>query len=127
MKQFYYTPDHRKVYIFNKTPINLSRGGMIPHHPDIRPQDYSDDTMYSLLEEGSLVIPRPVIQAGFMDDYDGPISQPLVSDKRRLVDTIVMPHEMVIPKKYASRVEKFLKKKGITLPLPVPKDEIELQ
>lgn len=117
---FYYTPDKRKVKIFNRIPINLSRGGLIPHFKEIRPQDYNDDTMYSILEVGSLIIPRPVVDAGFMDKFlqENDIYQEEVKDPRKLTNAVVMPREIVIPAKLADKAKAYLKKKGITLPLP---------
>jgi hypothetical protein len=117
---FYYTPDKRKVHIFNKTPINLSRGGLIPHFEEIRPQDYNDDTIYSILEVGSLIIPRPVVDGGFMDEFlqEHNIYQDEVKDPKDLTVAVVMPREIVIPKKLADKAKVYLKQRGITLPLP---------
>jgi len=89
---------------------------MIQDHPKIIHKDA--DTISSLLEYGSLVVPVPVMESGIMDRYRGPLTGPKMTDKRKLAPVIVMPNEYVVNKKYAPAVEKYLKKNGITLPLP---------
>jgi hypothetical protein len=58
------------------------------------------------------------MRSGVMDAYNGPLFDKKTTDKRRLIPTIVMPEEMVVHRKYAPAVERYLKKYGITLPLP---------
>jgi len=53
-----------------------------------------------------------------LDDYHGKMTGAVQHDKAKLGKTIVMPGEYVVHKKYAKKVEAFLKKKGIVLPLP---------
>ena len=106
----------KAIQIFNNRPRNYSAGGLITGHPKIETPE--EDTISSLLEEGSLVIPVPVMRSGVMDAYKGPLFDKKTTDKRRLIPTIVMPEEMVVHRKYAPAVEKYLKKYGITLPLP---------
>ena len=110
---FYWTDKGKAVDIFNKRPRNLSRGGLIKDSPKIR--DKSEDTVSSLLEYGSLVVPVPVVRA--LDDYQGAITGAIQRDKSKLGKTIVMPGEVVINRRYAKRVEDHLKRKGIVLPL----------
>jgi hypothetical protein len=64
------------------------------------------------------VIPVPVMKSGIMDHYKGKLTGKKIMDKSRLAPTIVMPNEYVVNKKYAPAVERYLKKHGITLPLP---------
>jgi len=116
---FYQTPSGKFVNLFNKRPRNLSAGGMIKDSPKIK--DKHEDTISSLLEYGSLVVPVPVMKSGVMNDYHGPITGEPTHKRSQLGKTIVMPGEMVVNKKYAGGVERFLKKKGITLPLPEDK------
>jgi hypothetical protein len=71
-----------------------------------------------MLEYGSLVIPVPVMESGIMDNYKGKLTGKKTTDKNRLSPTIVMPNEYVVHKDHARTVEKYLKKHGITLPLP---------
>jgi len=52
-----------------------------------------------------------------MKDYTGQTTGPIQTDKKKLVRAITMPDEAVIHKKYAPKVEKFLARKGIKLPL----------
>jgi hypothetical protein len=112
---FYHNQRGKRIDIVNPTkPLNLSRGGMIPRlsgtekHPN-------EDTILSKLEVGSLVVPVKVVK--HMKDYKGPTTGPVQTDKKKLVRAITMPDEAVIHKKYAPKVEKFLAKKGIKLPL----------
>ena len=113
---FYYTEKGKRVDIFNTRPRNLSAGGLIKDNPRIK--NKKEDTISSLLEYGSLVVTVPVMKSGVMDGYKGDIIGKKQTDKKQLGKTIVMPNELVVNKKYAGGVEKYLKKKGITLPLP---------
>lgn len=113
---FYFTDKGKPIQIFNKRPRNYSAGGPILGNAKIKDKD--EDTISSKLEIGSLVIPVPVMKSGIMSLYKGPISGPKTTDPRRLTPTIVMPGEIVVHKKYAPAVTRFLKKHGITLPLP---------
>jgi hypothetical protein len=112
---FYWAKNGKAVDILNKRPRNLSTGGMIQDSPKIR--NKKEDTISSLLEYGSLVVPVPVMKSGAMDDYKGPITGPAQHDKKQLGKTIVMPNELVVNKRYAKKVEDHLRRKGITLPL----------
>lgn len=89
---------------------------MIKGHPNIATPE--EDTISSLLEYGSLVIPVSVMKSGVMDGYKGKLFDKKTTDKRRLAHTIVMPEELVVARKYAPAVERYLKTRGITLPLP---------
>jgi hypothetical protein len=112
----YYISDSGKaVNIFNKRPRNLSGGGLIKDSPKIKEKE--EDTLSSYLEYGSLVVPVPVVQSGVMDLYKGRITGQKQLCMTQLGRTVVMPGEYVINKKYATKVENFLKKKGITLPI----------
>ena len=113
---FYFGQNGNAVPIFNRRPRNMSAGGPVHDSPKIL--NKNEDTISSLLEYNSLVIPVPVMQSGIMDKYRGPLTGPKITDKRRLAPVIVMPNEYVVNKKHAPAVEKYLKKNGITLPLP---------
>jgi hypothetical protein len=113
---FYWNDKGRAIQILNKRPRNYSGGGFIKGHHKIETPE--EDTISSLLEYGSLVIPVPVMESGIMNGYKGKLFDKKTNDKDRLAPTIVMPGEMVVHKKYAPAVEKYLKKHGITLPLP---------
>jgi hypothetical protein len=117
---FYYT-NGKRVDIFNTRPRNLSEGGMIKDDPKIK--DKKNDTISSYLEYGSLVVPVPVMKSGIMDGYKGMITGKKQLRMSNLGKTIVMPGELVVNRKYAGGVERYLKKHGITLPL---KDEQKL-
>jgi hypothetical protein len=113
---FYWNDKGQPIQILNTRPRNYSAGGFIKGHPKI--QTPHEDTISSVLEYGSLVIPVPVMESGIMDGYKGKLFDKGTKDKARLSPTIVMPGEMVVHKKYAKDVERYLKKHGITLPLP---------
>ena len=53
-----------------------------------------------------------------MDGYKGPLTGKTVKDVSNLANVIIMPGEFVVAKPYAKKVEAYLKKHGITLPLP---------
>ena len=113
---FYHNHRGEKIQIANKRPINFSRGGLIPVLPNIPKKHLDEDTVWSDLEAGSLVIPVPVMKTGVMNEYRGKTTGEVQKDKKKLVRAITMPNEMVVHKKYAPKVEQFLRKKGITLP-----------
>jgi len=113
---FYVNDTGRRVQLLNTQPRNLSAGGLIRGSPPKK--DEFEDTVLAKLEYGSLVIPRPVVRSGIMDKYDGPITGPKTGDPTRLGSAVVMPKEIVVHRKYAAGVERFLARHGITLPLP---------
>jgi len=113
---WYYSAKGEVIPILNRRPRNLSGGGLIRDSPKI--QNKNEDTISSLLEYGSLVVPVPVMQSGLMDRYKGNITGPKTTDRARLAPTIVMPNELVVHKRYAPAVERYLKRHGVTLPLP---------
>jgi hypothetical protein len=112
---FYYNGAGEAVGIFNKRRANFSDGGMIPYHPN---NEFADqDSIASWLEPGSLVIPTKIMESGVMKGYKGKTTDKTIHDTSKLANVIVQPGEMVVAKKYARDVEKYLKKHGITLPL----------
>jgi hypothetical protein len=122
---FYYNKQSRPIYLVNNKPINYSKGGLVAydksHLKNVNPDDQHEDTIYTLLEEGSVVIPVPVVKRGHITDYvkmGGKISDNNeIKDKSKLVKTILMPGEVVVQKRYSKQVIDFLKKRGITLPI----------
>jgi hypothetical protein len=113
---FYHNDQGRKIFIINSRPRNLSKGGYIHDHPAIPKKDAFEDTIMADLEDGSLVIPRPV--AWMMKHYQGKIKGSHTTDKKKLVPTVVMAHEIVVDEAEAPKVERWLKKHGIELPVP---------
>ena len=122
---YYYNRHSRPIYLVNNKPINYTSGGLVAydksHSKNINPDDHNEDTIFTLLEEGSVVIPVPVVRRGHIDDYirmNGKITDgSKIKDKSKLVKTILMPGEIVVQKKYANKVINFLKKRGINLPI----------
>ena len=112
---YYHNNKGKKIFIANPhRALNLSRGGLIPDIPGSEKHP-TDDTILSKLEVGSLVVPRPAVR--HMKDYKGPTTGPVQKNHKNLVRAITMADEIVIHRKHAPRVESFLRKKGITLPL----------
>ena len=116
------TPYGKVVNLMNSKPINYSQGGLIkweknqynPLHNDL-----THDNKPVLLELGSLVIPRPVVPLVLeFQRKHGKMTQPQIKDKSKLTVVIVMPEEIIVPKKYAPLVTQHLLSHGITLPLP---------
>ena len=114
VNMFYYS-NGKRVDIYNTRPRNLSAGGIIKDSPKIR--DKKNDTISSWLEYGSLVVPVPVMKSGIMDKYHGMITGKKQLHMHQLGKTIVMPGELVVNKKYAPKVEHYLARHGIKLPL----------
>ncbi len=112
---FYYNNQGKPIQLFNNRPRNMSAGGFIAYEPKNRYHD--DDSINSHLEVGSLVIPKKVMDSGIMNGYKGRLTGPKTMDAHRLSPTIVMEGELVVHKKYAAAVTRYLKKHGITLPL----------
>ena len=114
-RMFYYNGSGQAVQIFNKRRSNFSDGGYVKYHPK---NEFSDqDSIASWLEPGSLVIPTSVMESGVMDSYKGKLTDKTIHDTSKLANVIVQPCEMIVAKRYASAVEKHLKKHGISLPL----------
>lgn len=115
------TPYGKVVNLMNSKPVNYSQGGMIkweknqynPLHNDL-----THDNKPVLLEIGSLVIPKSVVPIVVeFQRKNGKMIQPQIKDKSKLTVVIVMPEEMIVPKKYADIITRHLLTHGITLPL----------
>lgn len=114
---FYRKPNGEQITLLNKRPRNLSRGGLIKDHPSIPRKHIREDTIRANLESGSLVVPVPVVKKGLMEEYKGSITGPKQEKQQRLVRAVVMPGEVVVHQQHASKVEAFLRRKGVRLPL----------
>jgi hypothetical protein len=112
---FYYNGEDNPIQIFNKRARNYSMGGYIK--PDPRNRFPNEDSIASVLEAGSLVIPVKVMESGVMDGYKGKLTDKKITDSDKLTPVVLMEKEMVVAKKYAPAVERYLKKHGWTLPL----------
>jgi hypothetical protein len=118
----YISPYGKTVHLMSTEPVNYSHGGMIKwekgqYHP-LR-NDLTHDNKRVLLEVGSLVIPRPIVPlVNSYIEQTGPLTIPTIKDTSQLVEVIVMPEEIIVPKKYARQVQSFLNRHGITLPIP---------
>lgn len=113
-------PYGKVVNLMNAKPINYSQGGIIKwekgqYNPLLN--DLTHDNKPVLLEVGSLVIPRSVVP--LVVSYLGrkSVCVPMVRDKNKLTEVIVMPEEMIVPKRHADEIKNFLAHHGITLPL----------
>lgn len=118
----YVDPYGTVVNLMNTKPLNLTVGGMVKWTKNsFNPllNDLTRDNLRSLLEVGSLVIPRPIVPMvlGYVEQH-GPLTVEMVTDPDQLVECIIMPQEYIIPKKYAKQIQVFLNKNGITLPIP---------
>ena len=118
---YWITPYGKVVNLMNSKPINYSQGGMIKWEKNQYNPLYNDlthDNKPVLLEIGSLVIPRSVVPIVIeFQRKHGKMIQSQIKDKSKLTVVIVMPEEMIIPKKYADSVTRHLLTHGITLPL----------
>ena len=111
---FFKASTGRCVTIANNRARNLSGGGMI-RWEDFNTDEKEEDCIMSNLEDGDVVIPRSVVP--LLKDYKGPITGPKQMDKKKWLPTVVQPEEIVVNKKYANKVLRFLKSKGVSLPL----------
>jgi hypothetical protein len=112
---FYHNKRGKRIDIVNPgRPLNLSAGGMIPALPGTEKHP-EEDTISAKLEVGSLVVPVKVVK--HLKGYKGDMTGPVTTNPKKLVNAIVMPDEKVIHRKHAPKVEQFLKRKGIKLPL----------
>lgn len=113
---YYHTDRGRRVNIVNAgRPLNLSGGGLIPRLKGIPDKDMDVDTISAKLEAGSLVVPKKHVKD--LKGYEGEMTGPATSDPKKLVKAIVLPYEMVVHKRHAPKVEQFLRRKGVKLPL----------
>lgn len=113
---FYRKNNGEVIHLLNKRPRNLSRGGFIRPHPSIPKKDLDDDVIRSDLEAGSLVVPVSVVPA--LKGYRGDLTGEKQEDPSRLVRAVTMPGEFVVHRRHAKKVERFLARNGIKLPLP---------
>jgi hypothetical protein len=114
---FYRKKNGEKVHIANPhRPMNFSGGGTVPLLPNTPKKHWDEDTVLSHLQPGSLVVPTSVAKK-HMHDYKGKVNGPIVKDRDDLIRAIVMPHEIVVAKPHAKRVEAFLRRRGVRLPL----------
>lgn len=116
---FYKQPNGNRVDIFNRRPRNMSSGGIVKGNKKIQHSgNNNEDTIFSLLQPGQLVIPREAISRAlpYLKEIGGP-QGPKVKDKNDLERVVLQPDEIVVHKSKASKVEKYLKDKyGLTLP-----------
>jgi hypothetical protein len=111
---FFKASTGRCVTIANAKPRNLSGGGLI-RWENFNTDEKEEDCIMSNLEDGDVVIPRSVVP--LLKDYKGPITGPKQMNSKKWLPTIVQPEEVVVHKKYADKVLRFLKSKGVSLPL----------
>ena len=111
---FYHKRGKRIDIVNPGRPLNLSAGGMIPALPGTEKHP-EEDTISARLEVGSLVVPKKHVKD--LKGYKGEMTGPATTNPTKLINAIVLPYEKVIHRKHASRVEQFLKRKGISLPL----------
>lgn len=116
---FYKQPNGNRVDIFNRRARNMSGGGIVRGNKKIQHSgNNNEDTIFSLLQPGQLVIPREAISRAsqFLRQIGGPTG-PIVRDKSKLEKTVLQPDEIVVHKSKADKVEKYLKEKhNLTLP-----------
>lgn len=118
----YIEPFGKVIPFLHDKPKNLSAGGLVrwekgEYDPFLN--DLHKDNKPVLLEIGSMVVPRPIIP--LFQEYEklyGSVRQPKITDQSKLSPVIIMPMEAIVPAKYASHFKAYLKKHGVTLPLP---------
>jgi len=121
-EQYWIEPYGKTIKLMNTKPVNLSEGGFVKWQPgQYNPfvNDLTHDNKLVLLEYGSMVIPRPVVHLfhEFEEKYYK-LKQPKITDPCELAEVIIMPEEAIVPKKFVPDVKAFLKKNGVTVPIP---------
>jgi hypothetical protein len=120
--EFYVEPYGRTVQLMSRRPVNYTQGGVISwEEGQFNPflNDLQRDNKRVLLEFGSMVVPRPVMH--LFHEYErlfGSVKGPKIKDENMLLEVIVMPEEAVIPRKHVPHFKEWLKKQGVTLPIP---------
>jgi hypothetical protein len=118
----YIDPFGRVVPFLADKPVNLTQGGVIKWNKDeFHPfkNSLTQDNKKVILEVGSIVVPKPVIH--LFHEFErlyGSVKGAKITDPELTSPVIVMPQEAVVPKKYAPLFKDYLKKHGVTLPLP---------
>jgi hypothetical protein len=121
----YIEPFGKSVPFLHDKSENYTQGGMIrwdkgQFHPF--KNDLDRDNKPVMLEIGSVVVPKPIIQLFY--EYEriyGSVKQKQITDPSQLTQVIVMPQEAVVPAKHAEHFKQFLLDYGVTLPLPKEK------
>jgi len=116
---YWVNPYGKTIKMMNHKPINYSQGGTVKwkkNQYNPLENDLHNDNMPVLLEIGSLVIPRSVVD--LVRNKYGELKQPKVLDPTKLTVIIIMPEEYIVPAKHARSVKEYMLQHGITLPLP---------
>lgn len=118
----YIDPFGRVIPFLSDKPVNLTQGGVIKWNKDeYHPfkNSLTQDNKKVILEVGSIVVPKPVIHLFHeFEQLYGSVKGAKITDPEKTSPVIVMPEEAIVPKKYASLFKDYLKKHGVTLPLP---------
>ena len=111
----------RNIPLLSNKFVNYSQGGVFKwNEGEFNPflNSLEADNKKVLLENGSLVVPKPVMNLYY--DYiekNGELKRPKIKNKDELVEVIVMPSEAVVPAKYVPQFKAYLKTYGVELPL----------
>lgn len=119
-KLFFRDEKGQKHEIFNKRSKNMSGGGFIMPRKGMTIDQVQNDSLLAMLEPNSLVVPAKKNHLVYdyirKHGYDSILGEKQ-KDKRKLAPVILMPNEFVIHKKHADKVERYLKRRGVSLPL----------
>ena len=117
----YVEPFGRVVPLLSDKFQNYSQGGVFKWEEgefDPFKNNLQADNKKVLLENGSLVVPRPVMYLYYRYiEKNGEMKIPKIKDKKELVPVIVMNQEAVVPRIYVPQFKAYLKQHGIELPL----------
>jgi hypothetical protein len=117
----YVEPFGRVVPLLSDKFVNYSQGGVFKwNEGEFHPfkNNLDADNKKVLLENGSLVIPKPVMYLYYRYvEKNGELKRPKIKNKDELVPVIVMNGEAVVPAMYVPEVKAYLKQHGVELPL----------
>jgi hypothetical protein len=117
----YVEPFGRNIPLLSNKFENYSVGGVFKWKDgefDPFLNSLEADNKKVLLENGSLVVPKPVMNLYYhYIDKNGELKRPKIKNKDELVEVIVMPSEAVVPAKYVAEFKAYLKTYGVELPL----------
>lgn len=115
----------RNIPLLSNKFQNYSQGGVFKWKDgEFNPflNSLEADNKKVLLENGSLVVPKPVMNLYY--DYiekNGEMKRPKIKNKDELVPVIVMNGEAVVPNVFVPTFKAYLKQYDIELPLKHPK------
>lgn len=103
--------------IYNNIPFDLSRGCIVPQYSNMTKSQINNDSINSMLERGSMVIPAKYSKKVLNElnkRHESIYGRK--ADPKNEIHCVVMPNELIVNKTKVKQVDKILKKLHIVLP-----------